>query len=124
MSELGAVTDAVLERARQDPIFRHQLVADHLELLLNELNRLRSLTTDATRARQIRDALTETDISASDKRVKFVTLKAFVVKYQLNRMGTSSPRKRACRNGFQTRPYPGFRSRFLAKAGIAPACPE
>jgi hypothetical protein len=56
MSELGAVTDAVLERARQDPIF-HQLVADHLELLLNELNRLRSLTTDATRARQIRDGV-------------------------------------------------------------------
>jgi hypothetical protein len=57
MSELGAVTDAVLARARQDPIFRHQLVADHLELLLNELNRLRSLTTDATRARQIRDGV-------------------------------------------------------------------
>ena len=49
MSELDAVTDAVLARARQDPIFRHQLVADHLELLLNELNRLRSSTTDATR---------------------------------------------------------------------------
>jgi hypothetical protein len=57
MNELGAVTDAVLARARQDAIFRHQLVADHLELLLNELNRLRSSTTDATRSRQIREGV-------------------------------------------------------------------
>ena len=57
MSELDAVTDAVLARARQDPIFRQQLLADHLELLLNELNRLRGATTDATRSRQIREGV-------------------------------------------------------------------
>ncbi len=57
MSDLGVVTDADLARARQDPIFRHQLVADHLELLLGELNRLRSSTTDAARARQIREGV-------------------------------------------------------------------
>ena len=32
-------------------------MADHLELLLNELNRLRSSTTDATRSRQIREGV-------------------------------------------------------------------
>jgi N-glycosylase/DNA lyase len=53
----GIVTDAELERARQDPAFRHQLVADSLELLLRELNRLRRSTTDATRARQIREGV-------------------------------------------------------------------
>jgi hypothetical protein len=53
----GIVTDDDLARARQDPAFRHQLVADNLELLLRELNRLRRSTTDATRARQIREGV-------------------------------------------------------------------
>ena len=53
----GIVTDADLARARQDPAFRHQLVADSLELLLRELNRLRRSTSDATRARQIREGV-------------------------------------------------------------------
>jgi hypothetical protein len=51
------VTDADLARARQDPAFRHQLVANSLELLLRELNRLRSAGSDATRARQIREGV-------------------------------------------------------------------
>jgi hypothetical protein len=51
------VTDAELARARQDPAFRHQLVANSLELLLRELNRLRSAGSDATRARQIREGV-------------------------------------------------------------------
>jgi hypothetical protein len=55
MSELGAVSDADLARARQDPAFRHQLAADHLDLLLSELKKLRSGRPDATRARQIRE---------------------------------------------------------------------
>jgi hypothetical protein len=53
----GIVTDADLTRARQDPAFRHQLVAESLELLLRELNRLRRSTSDATRARQIREGV-------------------------------------------------------------------
>ena len=57
MTDLGAVTDADLARARQDPAFRHQLVADHLDLLLNELNKLRNSAPDAPRARQIREGV-------------------------------------------------------------------
>ena len=57
MGEPAAVTDAILARARQDPIFRHQLVADHLQRLLNELNRLRSSAPDAAHARQIREGV-------------------------------------------------------------------
>ena len=57
MTDLGAVTDADLARARQDPAFRHQLVADHLDLLLHELNKLRNSTPDARRARQIREGV-------------------------------------------------------------------
>jgi hypothetical protein len=53
MSELGVVSDADLARARQDPAFRHRLAADHLALLLSELNKLRSSAPDAMRARQI-----------------------------------------------------------------------
>jgi hypothetical protein len=36
------VTDTDLARARQDPAFRYRLVAEKLELLLGELNRLRA----------------------------------------------------------------------------------
>ena len=57
MTGLGAITDADLARARQDPAFRHQLVADHLDLLLHELNKLRNSTADAKRARQIREGV-------------------------------------------------------------------
>jgi hypothetical protein len=52
------VTDADLERARRDPAFRHQLVADSLDLLLRELNRLRARAgTDRARAQQIREGV-------------------------------------------------------------------
>ena len=57
MNDLGVITDADLARARQDPVFRHQLVADHLDLLLSELNKLRSSAPDAARARQIREGV-------------------------------------------------------------------
>jgi hypothetical protein len=57
MSGSALVTDADLARARQDPTFRHQLVADSLELLLGELNKLRSSSNNATRARQIREGV-------------------------------------------------------------------
>jgi hypothetical protein len=51
------VTDAELARARHDPEFRHQLLADNLELLLGELNRLRSMGADRKRAEQIREGV-------------------------------------------------------------------
>ncbi|MCC6777859.1 MAG: hypothetical protein IT537_14690 [Hyphomicrobiales bacterium] len=51
----GIVTDADLERARQDPAFRHQLVAESLNVLLRELNKLRNTTPDATRSGQLRE---------------------------------------------------------------------
>jgi hypothetical protein len=57
MSETAIVTDDDLARARQDPAFRHQLVADSLEMLLRELNRLRSTKSNAARARQIREGV-------------------------------------------------------------------
>ncbi len=57
MRDIALVTDGDLARARVDPEFRHRMVADNLELLLNELNRLRSGKSDATRARQIREGV-------------------------------------------------------------------
>ncbi len=53
----GIVTDADLERARQEPAFRHQLVAENLDLLLRELAKLRSGTPDPTRAGQLREGV-------------------------------------------------------------------
>jgi len=49
------VTEADLARARRDPAFRQQLVAANLELLIEELNKLRSAETNAKHARQIRE---------------------------------------------------------------------
>jgi hypothetical protein len=51
------VTDADLARAREDAAFRHQLVAENLELLLQELNKLRARGADRTRAKQIREGV-------------------------------------------------------------------
>jgi hypothetical protein len=53
----GIVTDADLERARQEPAFRHQLVAENLDLLLRELAKLRSSAPDPTRAGQLREGV-------------------------------------------------------------------
>jgi hypothetical protein len=57
MRDIALVTDDDLARARVDPEFRHRLVADNLELLLGELNRLRSGKSDVRRARQIREGV-------------------------------------------------------------------
>jgi len=57
MRDIPLASEADLARARSDPAFRHQLVADSLELLLNELNKLRATAVDATRARQIREGV-------------------------------------------------------------------
>jgi hypothetical protein len=57
MRETALVTDDDLARARVDPQFRHRLIADNLDLLLGELNRLRSGKTDGRRAKQIREGV-------------------------------------------------------------------
>ena len=57
MREIALVTDDDLTRARVDPEFRHRLVADNLELLLSELNRLRGGKTDRRRAKHIREGV-------------------------------------------------------------------
>jgi len=57
MREISLVTDDDLSRARVDPEFRHRLIADNLELLLGELNRLRGGKTNSRRAKQIREGV-------------------------------------------------------------------
>lgn len=51
------VTDADLARARQDQAFRRRLLTDSLELLLRELNRLRSTAPDDIRDHQLREGV-------------------------------------------------------------------
>ncbi|MPZ41274.1 MAG: hypothetical protein GEU95_25160 [Rhizobiales bacterium] len=57
MRQIALVTDDDLARSRMDPELRHRLVAENLELLLSELNRLRSDKTDEHRAKQIREGV-------------------------------------------------------------------
>ena len=51
------VTDADLARARHDPTFRHRLLADSLDVLLRELNKLRNAGADDTRDHQLREGV-------------------------------------------------------------------
>jgi hypothetical protein len=53
----GIVTDTDLARARQDPSYRHQLVAAHLDLLLRALNTLRRASPDAAQEDQMREGI-------------------------------------------------------------------
>jgi hypothetical protein len=56
MSEL--VTDDDLARARQDPVFRQRFYADHLDRLLEKLNRMRkSGASDPQRVRMIKEGV-------------------------------------------------------------------
>ena len=57
MRDIAVVDEKSLARARVDVEFRHRLIADNLELLLNELNRLRSGKTDARRQKLIREGV-------------------------------------------------------------------
>ena len=57
MSQPALVTDADLADARQDLASRQRLVSNYLELLLGELNKLRSMSADPIRARQIREGV-------------------------------------------------------------------
>lgn len=45
MLDFTAVTDEDLQRARRDPVFRRKLLAEHLEVLLAMLNKMRSSST-------------------------------------------------------------------------------
>lgn len=56
MSEL--VTEDDIERAREDPVFRQQLLAENLERLLEMLNTMRKNNdTDPVSVRQIREGV-------------------------------------------------------------------
>jgi hypothetical protein len=56
MSDLVSEDD--LARARQDPAFRQQLLADNLERLLDALNKMRRSNSDSPQAaRQIREGV-------------------------------------------------------------------
>lgn len=57
MSAFALATDHDRERAREDPAFRQKLLSDHLDRLLDELNRLRRGKPDAERAKQIREGV-------------------------------------------------------------------
>jgi hypothetical protein len=50
-------TDDDCARARSDGAFRHKLLAEHLELLLSALAKLRKANPDPGRARQIREGV-------------------------------------------------------------------
>jgi hypothetical protein len=52
------VSEDDLARARHDPAFRQQMLADHLERLLDALNQMRRANTDSPQAaRQIREGV-------------------------------------------------------------------
>jgi hypothetical protein len=57
MPAITLVTDDDLARSRQDPKFRQQLVADNLDMLLNELKRLRRGKAHAQHADHIREGV-------------------------------------------------------------------
>jgi hypothetical protein len=57
MSDVALVTDDDLARARLDPAFRHQLVADNLELLLGALNKMRARQSADGKNAQIREGV-------------------------------------------------------------------
>jgi hypothetical protein len=57
MREIALATDEDLARARVDTQFRHRLIADSLELLLDELTRVRNQNTEAWHQKQIREGV-------------------------------------------------------------------
>ena len=59
MPDFIVVTDKELERARNDPAFRQQLIAQNLDYLLAALNKLRRANSrsDPAGASQIREAV-------------------------------------------------------------------
>ncbi len=59
MADFVAVTDEDLARARRDPRFKHKLLAEGLDRLLRELNKLKRAGAAANpkQARQIREGV-------------------------------------------------------------------
>jgi hypothetical protein len=59
MDDFAPVTAEELARAREDATFRHKLLADHLDLLLAMLNKVRAARNaqNAIYAQQIRDGI-------------------------------------------------------------------
>ena len=57
MSNVSLVTDDDLARARQDPTFRYQLVVANLRMLLDEINKLREVRSDAIDCKEIREGV-------------------------------------------------------------------
>jgi hypothetical protein len=59
MSRISTVTEADLDRARQDPAFRHKLLQQSLDLLLSKLQKQRqSPRSGAATAIQMREGVT------------------------------------------------------------------
>lgn len=59
MSRISTVTEADLDRARQDPAFRHKLLQQSLDLLLSRLQKQRqSPRSGAATAGQMREGVT------------------------------------------------------------------
>jgi hypothetical protein len=57
VGKVGLVTDDDLARARRDPAFRYQLVADNLRLLLDEINKKRTVRRDPSDSTEIREGV-------------------------------------------------------------------
>jgi hypothetical protein len=57
MSKVGLVSDDDLARARLDPAFRHQMVADSLNMLLNAIKRTRATRGHAEDCGEIREGV-------------------------------------------------------------------
>ena len=58
-AEFVAITETVLDRARSDPAYRQQVIAQNLDFLLATLNKLRKANASATgdSAKQIREGV-------------------------------------------------------------------
>jgi hypothetical protein len=54
---VGLVTDEDLARARQDPAFHHMLVVENLRILLDEINKMRAVRSDALECKEIREGV-------------------------------------------------------------------
>ena len=54
---VNLVTDEDLARARQDPAFRYELVVGNLRMLLDEINKMRAVRSDALDCKEIRDGV-------------------------------------------------------------------
>jgi hypothetical protein len=55
--KISLVTDDDLARAREDPAFRYQLVVENLRLLLDEINKMRAVRSDAMECKEIREGV-------------------------------------------------------------------